>query len=70
MSLFGKRLKIGRRVATITYNSGTARDEFRIGKIVAIRDHEYGDVVYAVRFDDGKIDLCSAWGLFTKWGEE
>lgn len=70
MCLFGKRLKLGRRVATITYSFGTARDEFRIGKIVAIRDHEHGDVVYAVRFDDGKIDLCDGRELYTKWGEE
>lgn len=69
MSLF-RKLKIGRRVATITYSFGTARDEFRVGKIVAIRDHEQGDVVYAVRFDDGKIELCNALSLFTKWEEE
>lgn len=68
MSLFKKSLKIGRRVAVIAYSSGTRRDEFRIGKIVAIREHD--EVTYAVRFDDGKIDLFGSRQLFTEWGEE
>ena len=70
MSLFKKSLKIGRRVAVITFNSKKGRDEFMIGKIVAIRDHEHGDVVYAVRFDDGEIGLFDGLHLYTKWGEE
>ena len=68
MSLFKKRLKIGIRVAVIAYNRGSGRDEFRIGKIVAIREHD--EPTYAVRFDDGTIDLFCSRLLFTKWGEE
>lgn len=68
MSLFKKKLKIGRRVAVIAYNLGAGRDEFRIGKIVAIREHD--EKTYAVRFDDGKIDLFYSRQLFTEWGEE
>lgn len=67
MSIFGKRLKIGCRVATITYNSKEGRDEFMIGKIVAIRKHD--EVVYAVRFDDGEIGIFDSRQLYTKWGE-
>ena len=66
MSLF-RKLRIGRKVATIAYSFGTARDEFRVGKIVAIRER---DETYAVRFDDGKIELCDARQLFTKWEKE
>lgn len=68
MGLFKKSLKIGRRVATINYNFKGGRDEFMIGKIVAIRKHD--EIVYAVRFDNGKIDLFSSRQLFTEWGEE
>lgn len=69
MSLFKKSLKIGRRVAVIAYAFGSRSDEFRIGKIVAKRKDK--DVtIYAVRFDDGKIDLFNARQLFTEWGEE
>lgn len=68
MSLFRKSLKIGRRVATITYNSKTRRDEFMFGKIVAIRRHD--EVVYAVRFDNGEIGLFDSRHLYTEWGEE
>lgn len=70
MSIFKKKLKIGRRVATIAHNSKTRRDEFMIGKIVAIRDHQHGDIVYAVKFDDGEIGLFSGLFLYTEWGEE
>ena len=72
MSLFKKKLKIGRRVAVIAYSRGSGRDEFKIGKIVAIRPKEYEncDCSYAVRFDDGKINLFGASELFTEWGEE
>ena len=74
MSLFKKKLKIGRRVATITYSLSSQNSEFKIGKIVAIREPEYGNAfdckTYAVRFDDGKIDLFNARQLFTEWGEE
>lgn len=74
MSLLKKRLKIGRRVAAITYNLASSSSEFRIGKIVAIRepekDNDFDSRTYAVRFDDGKIDLFNARQLFTEWGEE
>ena len=73
MSLFKKSLKIGRRVAVIAYNRNSRHDEFRIGKIVAIRPREeYNSLEYnyAVRFDDGQIELFSATQLFTEWGEE
>ena len=74
MSLFKKKLKIGRRVATITYGLSERNCEFKIGKIVAIRepedDNAYDCKTYAVRFDDGKIDLFNARQLFTEWGEE
>lgn len=74
MSLFKKSLKIGRRVAAITYSLSGKNCEFKIGKIVAIREKEsdnaYDFRTYAVRFDDGKIDLFSARQLFTEWGEE
>ena len=67
MSLFKKSLKIGRRVAVISYNLRAGCDEFRVGKIVAKRDE---DLTYAVRFDDGKIDLFGPRQIFTEWGEE
>lgn len=74
MSIFKKSLKIGRRVAVIVRNIQSKRDEFKIGKIVAIREKEsdidYDCRTYAVRFDDGKIDLFNARQLFTEWGEE
>ena len=75
MSLFKKKksLKIGQRVAVIAFSRSSGRDEFRVGKIVAIRpQEEYNsfDYNYAVRFDDGKIDLFTATQLFTEWGEE
>ena len=61
--IFGK-LKIGRKVATITFNSKTRRDEFMVGTIVAIRET---DATYAVRFDNGEIGLFDERQLFTKW---
>lgn len=73
MSLFKKSLKIGRRVAVITHSLHSGRDEFKIGKVVAMRQQEDGnswDCNYAVRFDDGKIGLFSAQDLYTEWGEE
>ena len=74
MSLFKKKLKIGRRVAVIAYGLGERNYEFKTGKIVAIRepedDNAYDCRTYAVRFDDGKIDLFNARQLFTEWGEE
>ena len=74
MSLFRKKLKIGRRVATITYDLSERNCEFKTGKIVAIRepedDNPYDCRTYAVRFDDGKIDLFNARQLFTEWGDE
>ena len=74
MNLFKKKLKIGRRVAVIAYSRGSGRDEFKIGKIVAIRepedDNAYDCRTYAVRFDDGKIELFNARQLFAEWGEE
>lgn len=74
MSLFKKKLKIGRRVAAIVYRLNSSDFEFKTGKIVAIRepedDNAYDCRTYAVRFDDGKIDLFNARQLFTEWGEE
>ena len=74
MSLFKKKLKIGRRVAAIVYRPSSNDCEFKTGKIVAIRepesDNAYDCRTYAVRFDDGKIDLFNARQLFTEWGEE
>ena len=73
MSLFKKKLKIGCRVAVIAYERSSGRDGFKIGKIVAIRpQEEYSpyDCNYAVRFDDGKIELFTETQLFTEWGEE
>lgn len=69
MSLFKKKLMVGRRIAVIAYGLGSRCAEFRIGKIVAKREDKE-DVIYAVRFDDGKIDLFNARQLFTEWGEE
>lgn len=73
MSLFKKKLKIGRRVAAIVYRPYSSYFEFKTGKIVAIRepesDNAYDYRIYAVRFDDGKIDLFNARKLFTEWGE-
>lgn len=73
MSLFKKKLKIGRRVAVIAFNFNKNRDEIKIGKIVAIRTQMLGSELarpYAVRFDDGKIDLFKAEEICTEWGEE
>lgn len=74
MSLFKKKLKIGRRVAVIVRNININRDEFKIGKIVAIREKESDNTfdyrTYAVRFDDGEIGLFKAQKLYTEWGEE
>ena len=74
MSLFKKSLKIGRRVATIAYDLRERNYEFKTGKIVAIREPEddsaYDCRTYAVRLDDGKIELFNARQLFTELGEE
>lgn len=73
MSLFKKKLKIGRRVAVITFNVNKNRDEIKTGKIVAIKTQMLDiDIArpYAVRFDDGKIDLFKAEEICTEWGEE
>lgn len=73
MSLFKKNLKIGRRVAVIAFNFKKNRDEFRTGKIVAIKAQMIGVErarPYAVRFDDGGIELFSAEDIYTEWGEE
>lgn len=74
MSLFKKSLKIGQRVAVIAFERSSGHHEFKTGKIVAIRepeeDNAYDFRTYAVRFDDGKIDLFNARQLFTEWGEE
>lgn len=74
MSLFKKRLKIGQRVAVIVRNIQSNRDEFKVGKIVAMRekesDNDFDYRTYAVRFDDGEIGLFKAQKLFTEWGEE
>lgn len=74
MSLFKKSLKVGQRVAVIAFSFDKNRDEFKTGKIVAIREPESDNAhdfrTYAVRFDDEKIDLFKARQLFTEWGEE
>lgn len=73
MSLFKKNLKIGRRVAVIAFNVNKNRDEIKIGKIVAIKTQMLDIEIarpYAVRFDDGKIDLFKAEEICTEWGEE
>jgi hypothetical protein len=73
MSLFKKRLKIGQRVAVIAFMFDKNRDEFKTGKIVGIKTQMIGVErarPYAVRFDDGKIDLFSAEDILTEWGEE
>lgn len=74
MSIFKKRLKIGRRVAVIARNIKTNRDEFKVGKIVAMRekdpDSAFDYTTYAVRFVDGEIGLFKAKKLYTEWGEE
>lgn len=73
MSLFKKKLKIGRRVAVIAFSINKNRDEIKIGKIVAIKTQMLDIEIarpYAVRFDDGRIDLFRAEEIFTKWGEE
>lgn len=73
MSIFKKKLKIGQKVAVIAYSRNNNRDEFRTGKVVAMRPQEDGnpwDRNYAVRFDDEKIEVFRAQELYTKWGEE
>ena len=73
MSLFKKSLKIGRRVAVMRYNLDKNCDEFKTGKIVATRPREegaYWELLYAVRFDDGKIRLFRKDEIYTEWGEE
>lgn len=73
MSLFKKKLKIGRRVAVIAFSINKNRDVIKIGKIVAIKTQMLDIEIarpYAVRFDDGRIDLFRAEEIFTKWGEE
>lgn len=73
MSIFKKSLKIGRRVAVIAYSFNENRDEFKTGKIVAVKTQMIGvrqARPYAVKLDDGRIDLFSAEDIFTEWGEE
>lgn len=73
MSLFRKELKIGQRVAVITFNFNTNRDEFKTGKIVAIKAQMIGVErarPYAVRFDDEGIDLFGTEDIYTEWREE
>lgn len=73
MSLFRKSLKIGRRVAVMRFNVSKNCDELKTGKIVATRPRvkgAYWELLYAVRFDDGKIRLFREDQLFTKWEAE
>lgn len=73
MSLFKKRLKIGRRVAVMGFNIDKNCDEFKTGKIVATRPRAagaYWELLYAVRFDDGKIRLFREDEIYTKWEDE
>ena len=73
MSIFKKKLKIGQRVAVIAFSFDKNRDEFKTGKIVGIKAQMIGVErarPYAVRFDDGEIDLFSAEDILTEWGEE
>ena len=73
MNLFKKKLKIGRKVAVIAFNYNKNRDDIKKGKIVAIKTQMIGVKLarpYAVRFDDGKIDLFRAEDIITEWGEE
>lgn len=73
MSLFKKKLKIGQRVAVIRFNFDNNRDEFKKGKIVAIRpqvEGAYWDLLYAVMCDDGKIRFFREDQLFTEWEEK
>lgn len=72
MSLFKKGLKIGRRVAVMRFNFGKNCDELKTGKIVATRprtEGAYWELLYAVRFDDGKIRLFRKDEIYTEWEE-
>lgn len=72
-SKFEKKLKIGQRVAVIAFSFNKNRDEFKTGNVVAIKAQMIGVErarPYAVRFDDGGIDLFSAENIYTEWGEE
>lgn len=73
MSLFRKKLKIGRRVAVMRFNLDKNCDELKVGRIVATRprvEGAYWELLYAVRFDDEKIKLFREDQLFTEWEEE
>lgn len=73
MSLFKKKLKIGRRVAVMRFNVSKNCDELKTGKIVATRPRvggAYWELLYAIRFDDEKIRLFREDEIYTKWEEE
>lgn len=73
MSLFKKNLKIGRRVAVMRFNFEENCDELKTGKIIATRprvEGAYWELLYAIRFDDGKIGLFREAEIFTEWEDE
>lgn len=73
MSLFKKKLKIGRKVAVIRFNVSKNCDELKTGKIVSTRprvEGAYWELLYAIRFDDGTIRLFRENEIFTEWGED
>lgn len=57
---------IGSRCGVIRFRMGQNRDSFEVGEIVGSRfDHTRNFFVYAVEFDDGKIEAIPEPELFS-----
>lgn len=68
-----KILKVGRKVAVRRFMIDKNCDELKIGKIVATRprvEGAYWELLYAVKFDDGKIRFFREDEIFTGWREK
>lgn len=61
------RLKIGKKVAVLRFNVRSNIDKFEVGKIIGIRENDYGTKQIAVEFSDGQKELFCEFELFKEW---
>lgn len=61
---------IGSRCGVIRFRMGQNRDKFEVGKIVGSRfDYNRNLFVYAVEFDDGKLEAIPESELFSSYAK-
>ena len=64
------RLKIGKKVAVLRFNVRKNQDKFEVGKIVGIREINYGTNQVLVEYSDGQKGLHYEFELFKKWDKK